>query len=264
MRTILGTTLIILTSTGAYCQSAAAPPAFEVASVRVSQIGESGQGGHGGLGDVFRRQNVQVTPDSLTMRNISLKSSIAWAYHVMDYQVSGPDWLQSQRYDMIAKAAGPATEDQLRAMLQTLLAERFKLELHRQTKELAAYVLLVAKGGPKFHETQAEGESNIQPDQKRMSVAVQRTPLSQLVELLSNVYRAPVVDMTELKGRYDVTINIAKYMSEMQPAPGGAPPDPFSLIATVLQEEFGLKLESKKVSLDLLIIDRAEKVPVEN
>jgi uncharacterized protein (TIGR03435 family) len=263
LRTIFGTTLIVVTSTSAFCQSAAAPPAFEVASVRVSQGGRVNQGGRG-LGLGFRPENIQVTPGSVTMRNSNLKSAIGWAYHVMDYQVSGPDWLQSERYDIVAKAAGPATEEQLRPMMQTLLAERFKLELHHQTKELPAYVLLVAKNGPKFHESETEGESAIQPDQKRMSVTVQRTPLLQLVELLSNIFRAPVVDMTGLTGRYDITINLAKYISEMQPVPGGAPPDPLSLITMGLQEEFGLKLESKKVSLDLLIIDRAEKAPVEN
>jgi len=258
LRTILGTTLVILNSGGAFCQSAA-PPAFEVASVRASQGGRGGRGGPEGL-----RRNIQSTPDSVTMRGATLQSAIAWAYHVMDYQVSGPDWLQSDRYDVVAKSAGPVTEDQLRVMAQTLVAERFKVELHHQTKELPAYVLLVAKNGPKFHESKGEGESSIQPDQKRMEIAVQRTPLSQLVELLSTLFRAPVVDMTELKGKYDITISVGKYIGEMQKDPGGAPPDPLSIITMGLQEELGLKLESKKVTLDLLVIDHAEKVPVEN
>jgi uncharacterized protein (TIGR03435 family) len=253
LRTILGTSLMIFTSARAFCQSAASPPAFEVASVHVSQIGRGG-------GEGSRRENIQFTPDTVTMRNVSLKSAIRWAYHVFDYQVSGPDWLQSERYDIVAKAAGPVTEDQLRTMLQTLLADRFKLELHHQTKELAAYVLVVAKNGPKFHESETAGESSIQPDQKRMSVTVQRTPLSQLTEMLSSVFRAPVVDMTGLKGKYDVTLNLSKYVGDMQPAHD----DPLSIFMAGLQEELGLKLESKKMPIDLLIIDRAEKVPVEN
>jgi uncharacterized protein (TIGR03435 family) len=257
LRTILGTSLMMITSAPALCQPAGAPPAFDVASIHVSQIGKAG-------GEGSRRENIQFTPDTVTMRNVSFKSAICWGYHVFDYQVSGPDWLQSERYDIVAKAAGTATEGQLRTMMQTLLAERFKLALHHQTKEFAAYALVVAKNGPKFHESQSEGESSIEPDQKRMSVTVHRTPISQLTEMLSNVFHAPVVDMTELKGKYDVTLNLAKYVGDIQPKGDGAPPDVLSIISMGLQEELGLKLESRKLSLDLLIIDRAEKAPVEN
>ncbi|HEV3197818.1 MAG TPA: TIGR03435 family protein [Bryobacteraceae bacterium] len=256
-RTIFGTNLMIFTSALAFCQPASAPPAFEVASVHVSQIGRAG-------GEGSRRENIQFSPDSVTMRNVSLKSAIRWAYHVFDYQVSGPDWLQFERYDIVAKAPGAATEEELRTMMQTLLAERFKVALHRQSKEFAAYALVVGKNGPKFHESDTEGESSIQPDQKRMSVTVHRTPISQLTDMLSNIFRAPVVDMTDLKGKYDVTLNLAKYIGDIQPSPGGAPPDPLSIITMGLQEELGLKLESKKLSLDVLIIDRAEKAPAEN
>lgn len=262
LRTVLG---MAIAAAGAFGQPADAPPAFEVASVRVSQIGRAG-------GEGSRRENIQVSPDTLTMRNASMRSCIRWAYHVMDYQVTGPDWLGFERYDIVAKAAAVTTEDQLRAMLQTLLAERFKLALHRQNKELPAYVVLIGKNGPKFHEAQTEGEMSIQPNQSRMTVAIQRAPLSQLVDMLSNVLRAPVLDQTGLKGRYDITIDIAKYIGDFgQRRDGGAeghalgaPMDPLSIISTGLQEELGLKLESRKTPIDLLIVDHAEKVPVEN
>jgi uncharacterized protein (TIGR03435 family) len=246
--------LLFLTST-AFCQSQEASPTFDVASVRAGQ---------GGRGMDILHQNILPTPDSLTMRSITLTSSLAWAYHVMDYQVTGPDWMQSERYNIVAKSAGAVTEDQLRLMLQALLKERFKVEFHRQTKELPAYVLTVAKGGPKFHESQGEGEINIQPDQKKMSLAVQRASMSHLVKGLYEVFHAPIIDMTGLKGQYDITIDVAKYIGDMQPSTGGAPPDPIALITMGLQDALGLKIESKKVSLDLLVVDRAEKVPVEN
>ena len=231
---------------------------FEVASVRVSQLGKTG-------GEGSRRENIQFDPGSLTMRNVTLKSSIRWAYHVMDYQVSGPEWLNSERYDIAGKSAGPVSQDQLRTMLQTLLMERFHLGLHRQTRELPAYVLVVAKSGPKFHESGTEGDSDIRPDPGRMSVVVHRQPVSQLVEMLSNVFHTAVVDMTDLKGRYDITLNLAKYAAELAPkGPGEAPIDPAALIMTALQEELGLKLESRKLPLELLIVDHAERTPVEN
>jgi uncharacterized protein (TIGR03435 family) len=251
-RIALGVGLMGLTAVGAFGQ-AEAPAAFEVASVRASQTGNM---------EGFRRESIQATPGSLTMRNVSLKSSIRWAYHVMDYQVIGPDWIGLDRYDIVAKAAGPATEEQLRPMLQALLAERFKVALRGQTKEMQAFVLTVGKNGPKFHESQTEGESSIEPNQATLSVAVKRTPVSQLVDMLSQALRSPVVDMTGLKGKYDLSLNIAKYVGDLQP--GGAPPDPVTMVTMVLREEFGLQMESKKMPLDLLIVDHAEKAPGEN
>jgi uncharacterized protein (TIGR03435 family) len=258
---MLPASLILLAATSvAFGQSADAPaPTFDVASVKASQSGTGGER--------RGRENIQVSPGTVTMRNASLKSCIGWAWHVFAYQVTGPDWLDSQRYEIMGKAAGPATEEQLRLMMQGLLQERFKLALHHQTKELSAYVLVPGKNGPKVQESKTEGETSIEPNQKQMSVTVQRAPVAQLVEMLSNVLRAPVVDQTGLKGRYDLTINVAKYAADMAAqgkSPDGGPADPLTLISLVLQEELGLKLESKKMPLDLVIIDHAEKAPVEN
>src|ERR1019366_4255433 len=179
-------TLILFAATAAFGQSADAP-AFDVASVKVSPPGPV-------PGDHRRRDNIQVSPGTVTMRGISLKGAIRWAWHVTEFQVTGPDWLDSERYEIAGKAAGPATEEQLRLMMQSLLQERFKLALHRQTKELSAYVLVVGKNG---------GEASIDINQRQLSVSVQRAPVSQLIDLMSNVLRAPVIDMTGLTGRYD-------------------------------------------------------------
>jgi uncharacterized protein (TIGR03435 family) len=228
-----------------------AAPSFDVASIKVSQPGRVG-------GNPFG-DNIKATPGSLTMRSSTLKACIAWAYHVFEYQVTAPDWAGSDRYEIVAKAAGPAAEPELRVMLQALLADRFHLTFHRQTKEMSAYLLVVGKNGPKIEESKSEGESEIQPDQKTMSIMVHRVPISQLVDVLSKVFQMPVVDTTGLTKRYDVTINVAKYIQQ-----SGDRPDPLSIIQMGLQEELGLKLESKKVPLDLLIVDHAEKVPTEN
>jgi len=263
-------TLILFAAAAAFGQTADAPtPAFDVASVKASQPGQPGQPGPGGRGGGRggRRDNIQVSPGSVTMRNISLKASIRWAWHVSEFQVSGPDWLESERYEITGKAPGPATDEQLRLMMQTLLRERFKLALHRQTKELAAYVLVVGKNGPKVQETKTEGEASIDINQRQLSVNVQRAPVSDLIDMMSNLLRAPVIDMTGLTGRYDLTLNIAKYAGDLA-ARGqsidSAPADPQALINMILQEELGLKLEARKMPLELVIIDHAEKVPVEN
>lgn len=254
LRAIAGASLLISTLPA---RPADAPPTFEVASIRVSQTrgGGRGEGMHG-----FRQENIQFGPASVTLRNASLRSCMRAAYKVMDYQVTGPDWIGQARYDIVAKSPGPASEDQLRLMLQNLLADRFKLAFHHQTKELPAWVLTVGKNGPKFKESATEGESNIEPDRQKMEVVIQRTPVSQLVEVLSNVLRAPVIDETGLKGKYDITVKLEKYMPD---SPTGIV-DMLSTIVTGVQQELGLKMEQKKLPLDLLVVDRAEKAPVEN
>jgi uncharacterized protein (TIGR03435 family) len=254
LRAFAGASLLL--ATGA-AQSSDVAPGFEVASIRISQPGGGGrEGGHG----FDKRENISFAPASVTLRGATLRSCIRAAYKVMDYQVTGPDWIGQERYDIVAKSAGPASEDQLRLMLQNLLAERFKLSFHRQTKEMAAWVLTVGKNGPKFKESVTEGEGNIAPDRQKLEVVVQRTPVSQLVDLLTALLRAPVIDETGLKGKYDMTIKVDKYMPETPTAIV----DMLSTIVTGVQQELGLKLDEKKLPLDLLVVDRAEKAPVEN
>jgi uncharacterized protein (TIGR03435 family) len=241
------------------------PPAFDVASIRPSQSSEGrggeGRGGGGPRGLAFLAPPIRVSPDGVTMRNAPLKGIIAWAYGVKEFQVSGPDWLATQRFDIAAKASAKASEDNLRVMAETLLADRFKVAVHRTTKETQAYVLVQGKGGAKLVESTSEGESDIQPDPAKMQITISRTPLSQLTDLLYMMLRTPVVDETGLTGKYDLKINIAKYASMDN---GGGPVDPLGIIMTALQEEMGLKLESRKVTLDMVIVDHAEKTASEN
>jgi uncharacterized protein (TIGR03435 family) len=245
MRILIGVLLV---------SAAVGQPVFEVASVRASA---------GGKGEGSRRESIQTSPGSLTMRNVTLKSAIGWAYHVMTYQVTGPDWLNFDRYDIAAKASEGAPDKQLELMLQALLAERFKLTLHRETKELPCFVMVAAKGGLKFHESEiTDGEPVINPNKTSMSVEVKGVPATQFVEMLSTILHAPVINNTGLSGRYDATVNFGKYLPDGSGKEGAF--DPISTILLGLQEELGLKLESKKMPLDLLIVDHAEKVPVEN
>ena len=226
---------------------AAGQPAFDVASIRASEA----------RGQEF----VQASPGSVIMRNISLRGCVKWAYRVMEYQVSGPEWMGFERFDISAKAGDAVGEDQLRLMMQTLLHDRFGLALHHETKEMQAYALVVAKGGPKFRESAEEGEMDFQPDKGRMAVKVARAQVGMLADILYNVLHAPVIDQTGLKGRYDVTIDIGKYILDKPP---DSAMDITAMLINGLQEELGLKLESKKMPLDLLVVDRVEKKPVEN
>ena len=230
---------------------------FEVASVRPSAIAKAGREGSG-------RENIQAEPGSVTMRNVSLSSSIQWAYDVRPYQVSGPGWLREERYDISAKAEGPAKSEQLRVMMQALLADRFQLALHRQTRELSAYALLEGKNGNKLHPSEGEGEPVLNGG--KLNLKAERMPLSQLTDMLSGVMQAPVIDMTGLSGRFDFTLDLTSYLMPyvQDRKPGDPPADLAAIVITALQNELGLKLESHKMPIDLVVVDHAEKAPTEN
>jgi uncharacterized protein (TIGR03435 family) len=236
-------------------QTSAALPAFEVASVKPHAGPRSGEGA--------RRDRVTVEPGRLTMINVTLRRSIQSAYEVQEYQVSGPGWLDEDRYDISAKSADAVPEKELHLMLQRLLAERFKLEFHRVKKELPVYTLLVAKNGPKFHESTADGEFSVKPT-SRTTASIQRATMAQLVDVLTRVLKSPVLDETGLQSRYDVDIDITSYIPEGFEHSNGPPPDLAAIAMAAVQEQLGLKLESRKAMVDMLVVDRAEKAPTEN
>src|SRR5580698_1440519 len=121
---------------------AAQGQSFDVASVKPNRAG---------IGENAPREKITASPGSLTMQNVSLQTCIKWAYGLRDFQISGPGWLASEKYQIAAKAPGPAPEPELRLMLRALLSERFKLKTHMETKEKPVYELVVAKNGPKLH-----------------------------------------------------------------------------------------------------------------
>src|ERR1700689_3284016 len=133
-RTVDVVFLSVLLCVGIPGQSAGDPPTFEVASIKVSQT-------PAGRGLASLREDINTDPARLTMANVSLNTAIRWAYKLGVYEVSGPDWTLSTRFDITAKASSPVPEDQLRLMLQSLLKDRFKLEVHRQVKDISGYAL---------------------------------------------------------------------------------------------------------------------------
>jgi uncharacterized protein (TIGR03435 family) len=249
---------IVLSVTACAAQTA---PSFDVASIRAAEGGGRGGGGRGGAAMIFslRTANIKVSPDGVTMRGVNFRTCVRWAFNTTEMQVTGPEWIDQQRYDIVAKASGGASEDQMRRMMQTLLAERFKLVSHRASKETQTWVLTEAKGGFKLKESTTQGEASLQPDLQKMQFGMERTAISDLVDLLTTILRAPVLDETGLKGRYDVKIDVSKYISD-----GNEPGDMLSTVLRGIQQEFGLKLESKKMPLEFVAIDSAERMPVEN
>ena len=257
---------------------------FEVASIKPAAPMQGGRimiGMRGGPGT--------DDPGQMTFTNASIADLIQSAYDVKSYQVTGPGWLETPRFDVIAKVPTGTTKEASRIMLQHLLADRFKLVLHRSTKEASIYALLVAKGGPKLKESTTEQVSEpgrvrggmtmmIAPG-GRMRMVAQGTTIPKLVDALGMQVDRPIVDMTELTGTYDITLEFAPDPAIMQakmaalgvppPPPDGVSPSladngPLATIFTALPEQLGLRLEARKGPVELLIIDSVEKTPTEN
>jgi uncharacterized protein (TIGR03435 family) len=250
----IGSVRLIFFNVGlAFSQPAAAPPAFEVASVKVNIAGTNAGMGRG-------REIVTPSPAGITMINVRLKTVIQWAYHVQPVQVSGPGWLDVDRYDVVAKAAGATPEDQLRQMMQTLLADRFKLAFHRESKEMQAYIITVAKTGLKIKELTTEGDMAIQPSPPA-GATFQRATVSKLAELLSEPLQSPVIDETGLTGRYDFKLDVSNFLDPTTPMGIN---DVIPIVIQAAQQQLGVKIDQKKIPVEMLMVDHAEKIPVEN
>ena len=225
--------------------------AFEVASVKPSRTVV----GHDGV--------ITVKPGRFTVRNATLKRLIFEAYRVPYSQITGgPNWLESNEYDIDATFAWPANAEQLSQMLRTLLIDRFKLVVRSDTKERRVYVLTVGKDGPRLSRPGGLEPGNNWQFHGDLSQFADRLATSLTMTFLDDpraISHArgdpiPVLDKTGIQGVYDFSVNI-------KPDPGA---DPFAVWQRALQEQLGLKLESQKAPVEILIVDHVEKVPTEN
>ena len=222
-------------------------PVYEVASIKPDQAGGrpsvgSGKGGR------------------LTATNATLKTLIALAYDVRDYQISGgPNWLGTAGWDIVATPEHPVDPtpdniDYFRQMLQSLLADRFQLAISREKKELPLYALVVAKDGARLKAVakwQNPTEMRVHGGQGQL--IGEKVSMTVLTRVLSDIAGRTVTDETGLDGYYDFKLEWRP--DETQPPALGDPPSIF----TAIQEQLGLKLESQKGLVEILVIDHAEK-----
>jgi uncharacterized protein (TIGR03435 family) len=191
-------------------QSNAGPRSFEVASVKRSPP-PTGNG---------INSTMRLDPGRLTCSNVSLKKLIYESYAVKDYQVSAPDWLSTEIYDIAATVPPGATRDDVQLMIQNLLAERFKLTLHRDTREMPVYALVVGKGGSKLQEVEFARGSTSASNGKLTATTI---PIRNLTEFLSRQTGRPVLDMTGLKGFYSFTLTYTPEQAPSAPGPDSGP-----------------------------------------
>ena len=209
-----------------------------------------------------------------TFGNIDLSSLVAMAYGIRHYQLVAPDWMSTARFNITARVPQGATLDQYRLMLQDLLTRRFGMTLHWDKKELQVLELVVGKNGPKMKESAINpasiADDGLQPPARRagpppgyhgpVNMAVNGLSMERLAALLSGLVDQPVEDGTELKGDYDIQF---RALVGSNPPAADAVDSPRGIIDAV-QEQLGLKLVPKKGLVDVVIVDRTEKVPTVN
>lgn len=283
VRGVLWLTLVLSTAGAAamvslYAAPQEAPPTFEVASIKRDLTGERG--------------GMFTLVPACHLERMTLRDLVIFAYQVHDFQViGGPGWIDSDRYNVDAKAERPPALNQewvnlQYRRLQALLHDRFNLTVHRETKELPVYELTVAKGGPKLQRptciARELGDRTIAPGEKpedycglmgggRTGIDASSSTMARFADFLARPLGRTVIDKTGISGEFQIHITYAMDTPTV-PSPDGAGPRPSDSAAatdlrpdvfTALQQQLGLKLESAKGPVQVLIIDHVEK-PSEN
>jgi uncharacterized protein (TIGR03435 family) len=249
---------------------------FDAASVRPEPAANTGR---------FTMTGGPGTSDPTFLRyaNVPLKRVLMVAYDVKYWQISGPDWLNSLRFDITARLPENATQEQSLVMMRTLLTERFQMTVHRETRELPVYTLLKDKSGAKLKPSDAAmGDDNaiatikqnegkdgfpvltpgaagivVETRNGRARISGYHADLSKLADFLSNQLGRPVLDQSGIAGSFDFTVY---YRPENAVEDTG----PYLGIFDALREQLGLRLEARKAPVEVLVIDHIEKVPSGN
>jgi len=228
-----------------------ADPAFEVAVIKPSDPNNHSQGFH-------------LSGHRISIENMSMTSLICFAYKIQKSQlVNAPGWFDQQPWDIngVPDAEGKPDWDQYRLMLQKLLSARFGLQMHHDKRELSVHALTVAKGGPKLEKSKSDPDAL--SDQtgngsgSQQSMKFTNSSMADFAQTLELMGDRPVVDLTNLPGRYDFTL---LWTSDTERA---APTDTAPGLFTAVQEELGLKLEATRAPTDVLVIDAATR-PTQN
>jgi uncharacterized protein (TIGR03435 family) len=278
-------------------QKAATRLAFEVASIKPAEPLSAERMMAG-------QQHISVNVDAarVDFSDVSLAELIRAAYRVKLYQISGPDWMTTARFDVVAKLPEGSKSDQVPEMMQTLLEERFHLVLHNSSKEMPVYALVVGKEGSKLKESVPDdgtdgagapaggrsgmgaspmstsgpnGSSTMLAGPNGLHVSLKNMTVASMLDWLSRFTDRPVVDQTGLAGRYDLDLDVSRdemlnaargagmVIDAARRAPEGATdPGGDSVFGSV--QKAGLKLEPRRLPLTLLVVDRLDKTPTEN
>ena len=260
-RTLAFATLLTIAMGHGHCEDLSKAPAFEVASITPCKPGTAEPPGeHMGMAQ-FTSPGGRFKASATT-----LKFLVEWAYGIQPSQHSdGPAWMSTDRYDIVAKAEGNPTDDQMKLMTQALIADRFKLKFHHEKKNLSALVVSVGKTAPKLFPPKDDEPHAIRvapvmgPDQKVASyhVIATRFSLTQLTDVFSRQLGRVILNQTGLDADFDFTLDLMP--DETRPSPI----DP-SILISAMRDQLGLTIKSQEAPVDFLAIEGAEKVVAGN
>jgi uncharacterized protein (TIGR03435 family) len=242
--------VMVLMSSAALSQAETPLPAFEVASVKINHSGE------------LKAQGSPVRGGQLAWTNLTLKTILSFSYG--QDLTGGPSWLESDRFDIVAKSPGDTPAATVRLMLQRLLAERFKLVVHREEKITSVYALVVGKQGSKLQQAAGSGPPVCSPGEGVEGLfhrACSNMTMAALADALPGLARGyfdrAVVEATGLKGSYDFKLDWTPRPLDKSDVAAGA-----TIFDAV--ERLGLKLEERKQPMPIIVIDHVDRVPEEN
>lgn len=277
LRAVIRGGLLLALSLAGFPQAPDGLPSFEVASVKRAETGGSTGGPLAAM--VAGIPSLRGGPGSddlerISYSNTSLKLLLIRAYGFDRFQIVGPDWIGTDRFDIVAKVPKGATKEQFRSMLQNLLAERFRMKAHRETRTLPVYAMVVHKGGHRLHAAEGPGEPSLKHINLSMEQYVKlsesQAPLPPRHIACRNMTMADfagqfgvddgidrkVVDETGLAGAFN--FDLEYYGSSSAVADLG--PKVFE----ALERQLGLKLEPRKAPVEILVVDSASRIPTEN
>ena len=239
-----------------------ANPAFEVATIKPSDPAKP-------------EQIITLRGAEVITTNVTVHALINLAYWLHPKQLTGgPAWTESEKFDMTGKpdAPGQPNVDQMKMMIQKLLADRFQLKFHFEKRELPVYAVRLAKTGAKITKSQDDPKGipgwNFGRTASGMTITFRNSPMSQFTAVLQNSTDRPVVDQSGLSGRYDFTLTFTPDAAQAAllggpPPPAGDNPDAAPDLFAAFQQQLGLKLEPTRAPVDVMVIDKVEK-PSEN
>jgi uncharacterized protein (TIGR03435 family) len=244
-------------SLGVFCLSLHlwAQSTFEVATVKQSPSISTDDLVSGRV-----RIGINIDAAQVNIRAASFQSILLRAFNLENYQLIAPDWMRTQPYfDIVAKIPEGVSKDRVPEMLQALLKDRFKLEVHRGTRELSVYALIIGKNGPKLKDAPPGATLTLRGGAFVNGVSHIHTVsnMDSLAFFMNTYLDRPVLDRTGLTGTYDIDLDVSR---DLDSGPGPMP----MLDLKSAVEPLGLKLDPRKESFEIIVVDHAEKAPTEN
>jgi uncharacterized protein (TIGR03435 family) len=258
-------TFLVAACTG-FAQTSGESPSFEVVSVKPASAPIATKDGYSagynaGMRAALASFGIRVVGKRVSVTDATLRDLIRLAYQVKDYQILGPPWLAGEKFEIAATLPDGATKEQAPAMLRTTLEQRFHLKLHREMRELPVYALVVDKKEAKLTPVAPAGNSagHIDPGGENPSVRHVRLrgAVSSFADSLTPIAGKPVMDMTGIKGSYDFDLTYSPELNALGEDTGPS-------LANALRAQLGLRLETRKMKVEVLVIDSADRMPTEN